>query len=44
MTLPFIDLQSQYQSYKEEIDSAFKAEFIAPSLLKQKKLTAINNN
>ena len=30
--------------WKEEIDSAFKAEFIAHSLLKQKKITAINNN
>ena len=25
MTIPFIDLQSQYQSYKEEIDSAIQA-------------------
>ena len=25
MTIPFIDLQSQYQSYKEEIDSAIHA-------------------
>ena len=25
MTIPFIDLQSQYQSYKEDIDSAIHA-------------------